>query len=351
MPLGFGGIRDWVSDRWNESRTALRQIDPTLSDSHVRRLLREFDSAVIVPIVDELKRNIVPPTFAAYMASLDAQASGRKQKLPDEFKAIVKSEFSSIDLDKVRFADNINTWHGQAITVYHDIYFPIAKFDITKRSHIRWMIHELEHVVQYQAVGGVAPFLLKYFVQGGMSALNNGSFNVHDSIPLEEDAENKSERIYKSVADALSATDDAPAAGPAVTQIAAIAGSHPSIPVPSGFHKSPVDLNWGAGGDYIYLCYQKSNGPPVTDIKVIAGGSSSISAPSGFTKIPVDLNKGAGGKFIYVCYKRGGAKAITGISIIAGDNSGMAPPSGYVKDPVDLNWGSGGKYIYLCYKQ
>jgi len=75
-----------------------------------------------------------------------------------------------------------------------------------------------------------------------------------------------------------------------------------------------TDLNQGAGGDYIYLVQRTKwlgqrfvdpfyNVPPIKDILIISSNQKLSSYP-GWTLIPVDLNKGAGGKWIYLCYKR-----------------------------------------------
>ena len=40
----------------------------------------------------------------------------------------------------------------------------------------------------------------------------------------------------------------------------------------------------------------------ITALEVIEGKHTT--PPSGFTKINLDLNKGAGGKYIYLCYKK-----------------------------------------------
>ena len=54
----------------------------------------------------------------------------------------------------------------------------------------------------------------------------------------------------------------------------------------------------------------------VTDVQVISGGSANICPPEGYTKIDVDLNAGAGGKYIYLCYQNGGrADAIRGLQV------------------------------------
>ncbi|MDR1748309.1 MAG: hypothetical protein LBR47_04550 [Spirochaetaceae bacterium] len=134
-----------------------------------------------------------------------------------------------------------------------------------------------------------------------------------------------------------------------VTDITIIAGNNKDIPAPAGFIKCPQDLNKGASGDYIYLCYKKQQSDTViTDIRI-----SSDKTISGYTRIDVDLNKGAGGDYLYLFYRKDtlgstGAGGITDITFVTGKNA--SAPSGYTKIDVDLNKGAGGEYIYLCYK-
>ncbi|MCX7987156.1 MAG: hypothetical protein N2662_09485 [Bacteroidales bacterium] len=75
-----------------------------------------------------------------------------------------------------------------------------------------------------------------------------------------------------------------------------------------------TDLNQGAGGDFIYLVKRTKlrgtsfvdpwyNIPPIRDILIISTNKP-LSSYTGWNLIPVDLNKGAGGKWIYLCYKR-----------------------------------------------
>ncbi len=71
----------------------------------------------------------------------------------------------------------------------------------------------------------------------------------------------------------------------------------------------PVDLNQGAGGEYVWTYQAKTlsvgNGAaPFHEIGIISGNSSQIQPPAGWGKYPQDLNDSAGGDFIYFCYKR-----------------------------------------------
>lgn len=79
---------------------------------------------------------------------------------------------------------------------------------------------------------------------------------------------------------------------------------------PRGYKKIDVDLNKGAGGKYLYFCYSKATDSvdvqdPIIDIKIISTSSKSQKSPgAGWEKNPVDLNWGAGGDYIYMYTKK-----------------------------------------------
>ncbi|KAI1080259.1 hypothetical protein F5B20DRAFT_539982 [Whalleya microplaca] len=131
--------------------------------------------------------------------------------------------------------------------------------------------------------------------------------------------------------------------------------SSTTAPTP-GYQKLNFDLNSTVGGKYIYLCYHKAsydsfgpNKPPITDLAVIFNNETT---PSGYTKMSTDLNAGAGGKFVYLCYKTGEynpGTAILDITAFSGSKSDVSPPYGFTKISRDLNAGAGGKYIFFGY--
>ena len=93
--------------------------------------------------------------------------------------------------------------------------------------------------------------------------------------------------------------------GSPITGLTVILGEKTSPP--SGYTKIPVDLNKGAGGEYIYLCYKKGSGVPILDIILQSTSSNNQYFPRGYdgisySQIAVDLNKGAGGDYIYLYY-------------------------------------------------
>lgn len=112
------------------------------------------------------------------------------------------------------------------------------------------------------------------------------------------------------------------------------------------------DFNQKAKGDYIFIYYQIDNsGPGVAAVRFITGANAK--APSGWDKEDVDLNAGAGGKFIYLCYQRNSES-----NYIKEFQSGYGKTEKSAFDDFgrnavllrqDLNQGAKGKFIYLGY--
>ncbi|RLS53451.1 MAG: hypothetical protein DWH91_14415 [Planctomycetota bacterium] len=136
-------------------------------------------------------------------------------------------------------------------------------------------------------------------------------------------------------------------------------GSSDISPDDPAYYKIPVDLNAGAGGRFLYLCFKQAEGAAPDDdqaairgLYIISGNNADIPAPNGFTKFPLDLNKGAGGDFIYLCFTRLRALGapLQDVSVVAGGSASVPAPTGYTKFPVDLNKGAGGAFIYACYR-
>ncbi len=124
---------------------------------------------------------------------------------------------------------------------------------------------------------------------------------------------------------------------------------------PPDFYKIPIDLNHGAGGHLIYLCYRKSDDEddaPITGLEIIHGAHPEIEPPDGYEKIDSDLNAGAGGDYIYLCYSHNPDEGapIKELAIVAAGNAHVPAPPGYTKLKTDLNNGAGGPYIFLCYQ-
>jgi hypothetical protein len=122
-----------------------------------------------------------------------------------------------------------------------------------------------------------------------------------------------------------------------------------SDPVPEGFTKIDVDLNAGAGGDFIWLCYKRSDNPISAIKSLFVADDDQPNPPDNYRKIDVDLNKGAGGKFIWLCYTKipAGASPIIDIGVFFD----AAPNPEWQLFPYDLNKGAEGRFIYVGFKK
>ena len=61
------------------------------------------------------------------------------------------------------------------------------------------MLHELEHVVQYEVRGGEQAFLSEYIQKAITQATARGTWRVHANIDLEQAAQEKAKRIFADV--------------------------------------------------------------------------------------------------------------------------------------------------------
>ena len=145
---------------------------------------------------------------------------------------------------------------------------------------------------------------------------------------------------------------------PVVVDLIVLNDKIPLLNCPSGYENASgcddkCDLNYKVGGNYIYLCQKKvqfkqlsSDDKPISKIKVIYNSQNC----GNLNLIDSDLNKGARGEYIYLCYGEDeeDPSPITDVFInIRGKNE---VPTGYVCDANDVNEGSiRSKPIYICY--
>ena len=126
--------------------------------------------------------------------------------------------------------------------------------------------------------------------------------------------------------------------------------------VNSGCANTGCDLNYGAGGDFIYLCQRKEKinklsgtTSPINEIQILHSSTENTN----LKKINVDLNRGAGGEDTFIAFGYDREKPLSPIVdffvYIIGVNN---VPEDYECDNSDLNKGTGASHeIYLCYKR
>lgn len=171
------------ADFFNCAESVLKQITKADLIQQCRKNFQQCPKYVINSFPAELAGPIVDD----YIVNLRIQSNNKRQNLPTEFISSFQKYFPTINLGMVTFSTNINTIHGQAITIGEEIFFPDNP-DFESRSGRELMLHELRHVVQYQNKGGIKPFLSEYFLHAAGKVIQNRNFNVHDAIGTERDA-------------------------------------------------------------------------------------------------------------------------------------------------------------------
>ena len=122
------------------------------------------------------------------------------------------------------------------------------------------------------------------------------------------------------------------------------------------------DLNAGAGGNFIYLLYKTnessgSSGTAVTGFYLKTGNDDHPNTITQdghtYSLVPAvgayDLNYGAGGAYIYLYYTKEAfspSRVVTGIYFNSNSNGALGA-NGNTSSGFDLNSGAGGDYIYM----
>ena len=144
-------------------------------------------------------------------------------------------------------------------------------------------------------------------------------------------------------------------------------GEDSLCPTDFNYTELKKDLNAGAGGDFIYLCYTRdfNAGPPITSIEFLTQAFTDIDDPvlNGYNLVPnnqgypADLNQGIGTLlfivpgyhdpriFMFYSTNVSEGQIITNIELFNSTNI-----SGWNINYQDLNQGVEGEFIYLGYQ-
>jgi hypothetical protein len=96
-----------------------------------------------------------------YRAYLFDQAGDRWTSLPSWFVTAAEPYYPGVDLTRVRYVEGVETVHGKHITWGEHIFF-VTPMGVGNYLDVHLMVHELEHVRQYQEAEGEQPFLSRY---------------------------------------------------------------------------------------------------------------------------------------------------------------------------------------------
>lgn len=184
--------------------TVHHSLAPTLIACHLADAATSGDPGKIgQAIKEEVVLAILAPVHfeeivVAYLATLRAQAQSKWEELPSKLIEILAPYYPDCRLSSVKYATRINTLHGAAITFENQVFFPTA-LNLYEYANLHWLLHELEHVQQYEQVGGLRPFLARYFGDASVKIIQNKSLSIHDNIKLEAAANRKADAIIDDV--------------------------------------------------------------------------------------------------------------------------------------------------------
>lgn len=150
---------------------------------------------VISPMQHELIYNIV----SGILMSLKSQASNKWKSIPAELIRILQPHYAA-NLNEIKYAENINTpVKDNAITFPNEIYFPRQIDPLANKNDLHWLLHELTHEDQYIRVGGMRNFLRNYSADSLLKIITKGTFDVHDHLTYEKEADERADNILENV--------------------------------------------------------------------------------------------------------------------------------------------------------
>ncbi|XP_028980485.2 uncharacterized protein LOC109616528 [Esox lucius] len=123
-----------------------------------------------------------------------------------------------------------------------------------------------------------------------------------------------------------------------------------------GFNKIYVDLNEGAGGNYIFLWYKKGSSNPITRLQVTFTDDMQIGLRNaGYHQVDKDLNAGAGGDYIHLWYYKGTTEydnPIVDLKVTKdAEDEALFYQKGWERLACDLNRKAKGKWIRVWVKK
>lgn len=181
----------WDPIRDATGRTLKEHVERKIEKGRVaaRKFVRD-PAGYLTDLPGDLINDICSAPMQQYEGTLRGQARTRWKPLPRHFVAALQSEYS-VDLTSIRYAENIRTSNGQAQTFGRYIYFPV-RIELRDRDDLFWMLHELEHSVQFAgARGGQSGKLCEYAMK------SVGAGFEHDRIDMERAADRKADYLVE----------------------------------------------------------------------------------------------------------------------------------------------------------
>lgn len=163
--------------------------------------------------LDIISREIIPgfgriflyEIVEGMLSDYQRQAEGKWEAIPEVLIQIIQPYYK-MNLSLVKFGVNIVTSNPHtAIAFPGQIFFPRNLAPLADKNDLRWLLHELTHQDQYLRVGGLRNFLDNYATDIARKVISTKSFDVHDVLEYEKEADHHADSILEGVWERLQA--------------------------------------------------------------------------------------------------------------------------------------------------
>jgi hypothetical protein len=141
-----------------------------------------------------------------YFQSLQQQGTGKLKPIAEPLRSWLQEYFST-DLAQVRYAENINTGHGEPITIDNHIFFPkTLNLDTCWKNDIGLLIQELIYYQEYITEGNFQSFLENYPDEITAQIEQRGYVDFHNistMLNIKKEALDKAQSISSDICSKL----------------------------------------------------------------------------------------------------------------------------------------------------
>ncbi len=166
--------------------------------NNVGKLLEKIGQIGVRDILKNVQiMQAVYTIVTAHWNGLQNQAAteGKWKKLSQRIIDTYQNHYQ-VDLSAMRYAENINTQQeNTAITFPGEVFFPRTIDPENNAQDLHWLLHEMAHLDQYKRLGGLNQYLDQYSSDIVVKIVTNRTFNVHDLLEYEKEADCKADQL------------------------------------------------------------------------------------------------------------------------------------------------------------
>lgn len=145
--------------------------------------------------------------YQGYMAQLDSGVT--LHQLPEHYITALRASYPSVNLHNWRFGYGNHQPPNNATTDCSKTYFNNSSYvtklkngNLSTSQEFHWMLHEIQHFVQCNRVGGRDAYAKMWFDQLSVTFVQNSDLaTLHDRMPMEAEADRVADQALQDLAD------------------------------------------------------------------------------------------------------------------------------------------------------